>query len=80
MRIEPKLLGMGQTLHFEESVGGNVLVSVFTWPDGRAEISVHDDQGFVPLFGRGLEDCVTRAEFLVSFFRKAHQSPRKVRK
>jgi hypothetical protein len=72
MRIEPKSLDMGQTLHFEERVGGNVLVSVITWPDGKAEISVHDNGGFVQLFGRDLEDCIIRAEFLVDFFRKAH--------
>jgi hypothetical protein len=65
---------MGQTVHFKECVGGDVLVSVFTWPDGKAEISVHDDQGFVQLFGRDLEDCITRAQFLVGFFGKARQS------
>jgi hypothetical protein len=65
---------MGHTLHFRERVGADVSVSVFTWPDGKAEISVHDDHGFVQLFGRDLEDFITRAEFLVDYFRKACQS------
>jgi hypothetical protein len=77
MRIEPRSIEHGQTLHFEERVGGGVVVSVFTWPDGKAEISVYNDEGYVQFFGKDLEDCILRAEFLVDFIRKAHKSPEK---